>query len=223
MARANRHYIPGCVWHITHRCHKQEFLLRFGKDRKRYLYWLFEARKRFGLQILDYMVTSNHVHLLLFDSGQDVISKSIQLVAGRTAQEFNQRKNRKGAFWEDRYHATAIESDNHLYRCIAYIDLNMVRTGRVNHPSKWAASGYSEIQKPPERYTLIDRVTLMKLCGFESSEQLSREHKQWVEDVMNNGGAKESIWTESLAVGSESFLKEIKRKLKSKGNNNKNI
>ena len=28
MARANRHYIPGCVWHITHRCHKKEFLLR---------------------------------------------------------------------------------------------------------------------------------------------------------------------------------------------------
>ncbi len=27
MARANRHYIPGYVWHITHRCHKREFLL----------------------------------------------------------------------------------------------------------------------------------------------------------------------------------------------------
>jgi hypothetical protein len=27
MARANRHYIPGQVWHITHRCHKREFLL----------------------------------------------------------------------------------------------------------------------------------------------------------------------------------------------------
>jgi hypothetical protein len=28
MARANRHYLPGCVWHITHRCHKKEFLPR---------------------------------------------------------------------------------------------------------------------------------------------------------------------------------------------------
>jgi len=25
MAGANRHYIPGCAWHITHRCHKGEF------------------------------------------------------------------------------------------------------------------------------------------------------------------------------------------------------
>jgi putative transposase len=32
------------------------------------------------------------------------------LVAGRTGQEYNQRKWRKGAFWEDRSHATAIES-----------------------------------------------------------------------------------------------------------------
>ncbi len=29
MARANRHYIPGYFWHITHRCHKKEFLLKF--------------------------------------------------------------------------------------------------------------------------------------------------------------------------------------------------
>jgi hypothetical protein len=33
----------------------------------------------------------------------------MQLIAGRTAQEYNQRKARGGAFWEDRYHATAIE------------------------------------------------------------------------------------------------------------------
>ena len=65
MARANRHYIPNCIWHITHRCHKREFLLRFLKDRKRWIYWLFEAKKRFGLRISNYAVTSNHIHLLV--------------------------------------------------------------------------------------------------------------------------------------------------------------
>ena len=102
MARANRHHIPGQVWHITHRCHKKEFLLKFARDRKRWLQWLFEAKKRYGLDILNYTATSNHVHLLVFDGGRDVIPKSLQLVAGKTAQEYNRRKNRKGAFWEDR-------------------------------------------------------------------------------------------------------------------------
>jgi len=42
---------------------------------------------------------------------------------------------RKGAFWEDRYHATAVEKERHLIRCMIYIDLNMVRAGVVDHPS----------------------------------------------------------------------------------------
>ena len=59
MARAKRHYIPGQIWHLTHRCHKGEFLLKFAKDRLRWLHWLYEARKRFGLTILNYTITSN--------------------------------------------------------------------------------------------------------------------------------------------------------------------
>jgi len=104
MARANRHYIPGYIRHITPRCHKREFLLKFSKDRHRYLQWLYQARKRYGICILNCMVTSNHIHLLVADTGErNVIPNSMQLVAGRTGQEYNQRKDRKGAFWEDRY------------------------------------------------------------------------------------------------------------------------
>jgi hypothetical protein len=44
MARAKRHFLPGHVWHVTHRCHKKEFLLKFARDRCRWLQWLFEAK-----------------------------------------------------------------------------------------------------------------------------------------------------------------------------------
>ena len=99
MARANRHYIPGYVWHITHRCHKKEFLLKFARYRRRWLDWLFEAKKRFGLSVLNYMVTSNHVHLLVYDNnGEDVISKTMQLIAARSGQEYNLRERRKDVF-----------------------------------------------------------------------------------------------------------------------------
>ncbi len=131
MARANRHHISGQVWHITHRCHKQEFLLKFSRDRKRWLQWLFEAKKRYGLQILNYVATSNHIHLLIIDGDAEVVPKSLQLVAGKTAQEFNRRKNRKGAYWEDRYHATAVEPGEHFFRCLTYIDLGYGKRGRT--------------------------------------------------------------------------------------------
>ena len=118
MLRASRHFLPGYVWHITHRCHKKEFLLKFRRDRHRWLQWLFEAKKRYGLSVLNYTVTSNHVHLIVKSNGdREAIPKSIQLIAGRTGQEYNLRKKRKGAYWEDRYHATAVDSDSHLIQC----------------------------------------------------------------------------------------------------------
>ena len=82
MPRANRYFLSGYVWHITHRCHQRQFLLKFGRDRCRYLHWLFKAKKRFGLCVLDYMVTSNHIHLLVKDTGPNVIAQSMQLIAG---------------------------------------------------------------------------------------------------------------------------------------------
>jgi len=151
MPRANRHYVPGYTRHITHRCHQKEFLLKFEKDRERYLWWLFEAKKRFDLCILNYTVTSNHVHILVVDAGDRAIPRSMQLIAGRSGQEYNARKNRKGAFWEDRYHAAAVQTSAHLMRCMLYIDFNMVRAGIVRHPSLWPCCGYHEIVDPPRR------------------------------------------------------------------------
>lgn len=45
----------------------------------------------------------------------------MQYIAGRIGQEYNQRKKRKGAFWQDRYHATAIESGDHLWQCLVLV------------------------------------------------------------------------------------------------------
>jgi len=115
------------------------------------------------------MVTSNHIHLLVADDGdRDVIPSSMKLVAGRTGQEFNQRKNRKGAFWEDRYHATAVENGDYLFRCLVYIDMNMVRSGIVEHPSQWPFCGYNEIQEPKRKNVLIDYEKLRASLGLES-------------------------------------------------------
>ena len=54
--------------------------------------WLFEAKKRFGLSVLNYTATSNHIHLLVADGKEaDTIPNSLQfaaaprLIGGRVA------------------------------------------------------------------------------------------------------------------------------------------
>ena len=211
MPRANRFYLPGVVWHITQRCHDRKFLLKFERDRLRWKHYLFQAKKRYGLLVLNYIATSNHVHLLVQDKGRGEIARSMQLISGRTAQEYNRRKSRSGAFWEDRYFATAVSTDHHLIQCLVYIDLNMLRAGVVDHPAKWKVSGYREIQSPPQRYRIIDRHALRSLTNISSEQTFRSVYKSWVDSRMHERpGEREGVWTESIAIGSEDYVERVK-------------
>lgn len=214
MPRANRHYVTGHIWHLTHRCHERQFLLRFRHDRKRWLYWLSEARRRHRLRVLNYIVTCNHIHLLVMDQGAGEIARSMQLIAGRTAQEFNRRKGRRGAYWEDRYHATAVSTDHHLVACMRYIDLNMVRAGAVRHPDQWVDSGFHAIQHPRQRYGTIDLPVVIELLGCRDLAALQAILREQVDAALRTGDMqREAMWSESVAIGSEGFVEAFKATL----------
>jgi putative transposase len=126
---------------------------------------------------------------------------------------YEKREKRKGAFWEDRYHATAIESEEHLFKCLTYIDLNMVRNGVVSHPSEWSFCGYNEIQNPRKKNVLIAYQKLAELTGFESYTAFQETHKELVNESLANGkNFRQNQWTESIAVGSKDFIETIKEK-----------
>jgi len=214
MPRASRYHLPGHIWHITHRCHRRQFLLKFARDRRAWVRWLFEARKRYGLCVLDYAVTANHIHLLARDQGRGEIARSMQLIAGRSGQAHQRRKNRKGAFWEDRYHATAVDSDHYLARCLVYIDLNMVRAGVVGHPGEWETGGYHEIQAERARCRIVDRGALANVLGLESADELAAAHAGWIEAALATGvGRREPGWSESVAVGRREFVERMAAEL----------
>lgn len=208
MPRANRISCAGYVWHITHRCHQKEFLLGHIRDRQRWRDWLLEAKRRYGLSALNYIATSNHIHLLCLDQGHSEIPRSMQLVAGRIAQEFNSRTGRNGAFWNGRYHATAVQTDRHLVSCMTYIDLNMVRAGAVTHPAQWEISGYHEIHSQSAQQQVIDINVLLGLTGMNSRAALQELLSRSLEEQIRRS-RRESRWTSSVAVGDEDFLRKL--------------
>jgi putative transposase len=210
MPRASRVYEPGQVFHITHRCHKREFLLKFKQDRERYRYWLYEARKRYGFCVLNYMITSNHVHLLVKCTNKDIIPLSMQLVAGRTAQAYNRRKKRKGAYWEDRYHVSIVEVETHFYRCFAYIDLNMVRTGRIQNPLEWEYCGYYELFYGRQRYQVVSVTESLELLGYESIEAFREDYPLLIKALLQeNNLSREPFWTENKVIGTPLFQRKL--------------
>ncbi|MGD9900789.1 MAG: hypothetical protein AB7T22_16810 [Calditrichaceae bacterium] len=94
---------------------------------------------------------------------------------------------------------------------MTYIDMNMVRAGVVKHPKDWEHGGYNEIQNPKKRYRMIDHKNLMPLfCALDETDCASI-HRKWIgEELAGERHQRQSRWTESVAVGDESFVKDVK-------------
>ena len=154
-----------------------------------------------------------------------MLPRSMQLVASRTAQAYNQRKSRQGAFWEDRYHATAVQTDDHLSRCLIYIDLNMVRAGFVQHPGEWPHCGFHEIQRPRTRYRILDQSALLDVFPVRSIDKLRELHLNWIDAELARTDSKgrDPRWTESVAVGQQYFVDRFRRELGSRAPGRKRI
>jgi REP-associated tyrosine transposase len=135
------------------------------------------------------------------------LPRACNSLRGRTAQAYHQRKGRQGAYWDDCYHATAIQTGEALARGLAYIDLNMVRAGVVTHPREWKESGDVELHAPPRRYRIVNLPVLMGLVGVDDVQQLQEARAQWVDQMTT---PYDDCWTESLAVGSQEFVEGVK-------------
>jgi putative transposase len=218
MPRAHRNFLPGYVYHITHRCHNRSFMLQLDWTKQRWLHWLVEAKSRYQITILNYAITGNHIHLLVAAvRDAENIAKSIQLIAGRTAQEYNISQGRLGAFWQDRYHATAIDSEMYLLNCLVYIDLNMVRANIVKHPIEWPFGGFREIMGASTNNTFIDLNALLHYLDLKDIAALRKMYASQMDEKLHNVLSQETYWSESLAVGRTEFVRGYQQKMGSRG------
>ena len=210
MARANRLRGDGGVFHLTHRCHNRSFLLKFARDRDAYRTRLREELQDFELSLLDYTITCNHAHLLVDSAQRQAVSGFMQAVAGEFARAYNVRKGRMNAFWGDNFNATLVEDGQYLWRCLIYIELNMIRCGVVKHPREWDWSGYQEIMGIRQRYRLLDLERLCWRLRVGAIEDVRRNLEASLADAIARDQVKrEHCWTESLAVGSAGFVEKI--------------
>ena len=210
MPRANRYILPGYVYHLTHRCHNRSFLLRFAIDRNAYLLRLRKSAREYQISILNYSLTCNHTHMLAITHRINSISRLMQKLEGQFAVHYNLRKDRSGAFWGERFHCTMVESGEHLWNCMKYIDLNMVRAGVVGHPVDWRWCGYHELVGRRRRYRLLDLRRVVELFAQAEQASFAQTYEAAIaQAIAERRLNREPIWTQSIAVGSKSFVRGI--------------
>lgn len=127
------HYI------ITATCYEHKHRLHTSQRRQQLLDRLFETFTRENIEILAWVILTNHYHLLTTTVNFPWLSREIRLIHGRFARQWNQEDGVTGKIWYS-YSDRAIRSETHYYTVLNYIHYNPVKHNLVSSPYDWQES-----------------------------------------------------------------------------------
>jgi REP-associated tyrosine transposase len=142
MPRPARDFQPGGHYHLVTRGVNGRAVYVDDDDRRRFLVLLSVAARKCRWRVHAWCLMSNHYHLLI-EATTGEVSTGVQLLNGRYAQAFNERHDRRGHLWAQRFRVTTVESDAHLERAMVYIVENPLRAHLVSRADDWRWSGFA--------------------------------------------------------------------------------
>jgi putative transposase len=130
MPRPLRIHAPDGFYHVTLRGNHRQPI--FTRDSERTLLNMIVARaiEKYGARLHAYCWMTNHLHLIVQVSLAP-LGKVIQQIASQYARAFQSTLETTGHLFENRYHATLIDTDAYLLEALRYVHQNPVRAGLV--------------------------------------------------------------------------------------------
>jgi REP element-mobilizing transposase RayT len=148
MPRRARREHETSFFHVIVQGIEKKFIFNRKEYIERYIDLLFyEKEKNKKVRILAYCIMNNHAHILLGVENVKSLSEYLRVVNARYAMFYNNKEQRVGYVFRDRYKSEPIYNHDYLYKCLAYIHLNPVEAGMVDEPNMYKYSSYNDYIK----------------------------------------------------------------------------
>lgn len=139
-------------------------------DRRKFINLLQETKEKFEYEIFSYCLMTNHIHLLIKDSGGEKLSHIFNSLAISYSGYYNKKYERTGHLFENRYKSKTVEDDGYILRLVRYIHQNPEKGGICSTESyRW--SSYKEYLF---KNTLVDTKYVFSVLN-ENFEQAKKE------------------------------------------------
>ena len=142
MPRRLRSQPTGLIIHVIGRGCRGMPVFGDLTSRSHFLYLLGDAVERFDWQILNWVLMTNHHHLVV-QLREPNLAEGMGRIHGLYAQRWNEREKSIGHVWMSRYKSIPILKEGYAETLMRYVDLNPVRAGICKHPAAWEWGGYA--------------------------------------------------------------------------------
>jgi putative transposase len=172
MPRPPRIQPPGELFHIATRSSAGRAILPTGEDRDELLRLLQIACHKYAVACHAYCVLTTHFHLLVTPQ-EDNLSRAMQWLNSRYAEQFNTIYGAHGHVVGARYSSTHVASDAHLLHLMAYLAYNPIGAGLCRRPEDWPWSSYRAVIGG-EQPQFLQLDGLLRLFAFDRAEARRR-------------------------------------------------
>ncbi len=136
MGSVRRRDLPDGYFHVTARGVNGAEIFLVDLDRFDFLELLERVTGRFGLRIFARCLMDTHYHLVVH-TATETLSRSMQQLNSAYARRFNDRHERHGHVFGERFRSRVIRSEAHLHAAVQYVIDNAAKAGACRSDTEW--------------------------------------------------------------------------------------
>ena len=140
MPRRPRIEIAG-YYHIINRGVDKMNIFRHPDDYEYFEELMCFYMKSYGITLHNYCLMSNHYHLLI-ETSTDNLSKFMRQLNMNYAIYFNKKYKRIGHLWQGRFKSWYVTDEAYLYTLMLYIEQNTLKANMVKSMEEYPYSSY---------------------------------------------------------------------------------
>ena len=209
MARPLRIEYEGAFYHITARGNDRKKIFLSVGDYEKFLSYLSEACRKYGIVLHAYVLMGNHYHLII-ETPHANLSIFMHSLNGAYTTYFNIKRKRSGHLFQGRYKAFLVDKDSYLLELSRYIHLNPVNAHMVEKPEEYTYSSYrAYISAKNESIVFRDLIWSMISHDIRKAPDLYAA-------FVNSGGAQFNPSEHAyggVILGTKSFIKETLKRI----------
>lgn len=180
MPRTARRKSQSGIYHIMLRGINKQTIFFDNEDMARIHSTLLRFKKTSDYLLYAYCFMPNHIHLLIREK-QEPISRIMQKTSSSFVFWYNQKYERCGHLFQERYKSEVVEDDQYFLTLLRYIHQNPLKSGKAQKVEDYRWSSMKEYLNVA---ILID--TEFPLSMFGNDKQKSKEHFLSFMNEVNN-------------------------------------
>jgi putative transposase len=145
-ARPRRH-TGQLVFHVFNRAIQTMVLFEEPPEYEAFLEVLRQAVERYRMRLLAYTLMPNHWHFIVWPREDACLSSFMQWLTVTHAKQWREARGTtgRGAVYQGRFKAVAVQRDRHLLVACAYVETNAFRAHLVDRAEDWPWSSASPL------------------------------------------------------------------------------